>query len=360
MGPARFVKTLEGCPMRDDWKKCEGQVVNNKYPLQRLLGSTQHSAAFSTQYGNLQPKNAVIKFISAGAKADSQIALWRRAAELNHINLLRLQHAGRCQLAGMDLIYVVMEYAAENLGQVLPERALTADETREMLKSLLNALNYLHGKGLVHSHIKSSNVLAIGDQIKIASDTVVPLGERLSVQRPADVYDAPETATRPLAASGDIWSLGVTLVETLTQSAPISSPENQADPIVPPALPQPFFDIARQSLHRDPRLRWTTAQIADCLNRSSLWVGKGLWVDASYCWVVVCKNNWFHRRPNIFNVHRIPLGETDAVLPRPALDKRLAIRCDECGKEYNYNPADVLRSEMEVPRLFVPHALFRD
>jgi hypothetical protein len=76
--------------------------------------------------------------------------------------------------------------------------------------------------------------------------------------------------------------------------------------------------------------------------------------------VVICKNNWFHRRPNIFNVHRIPLGETDAVLPRPPIDKRIAIRCDECGKEYTYKPSAVLRYEMEVPAFFVPHPLFRD
>jgi hypothetical protein len=23
---------------------------------------------------------------------------------------------------------------------------------------------------------------------------------------------------------------------------------------------------------------------------------KGKWVDSNYCWVVICKNHWFHRR----------------------------------------------------------------
>jgi serine/threonine protein kinase len=346
--------------MIDDWKKCEGQVVNNKYPLKRFLGSTKHSAVFFTQYGKLQPKNAAIKFLSAGAKADSQVSLWTRAAQLSHLSLLRLLNAGRCQLAGMDLVYVVMDYASENLGQVLPGRTLTTEETRQMLARLLDVLVYLHSKGFAHSHVKPSNVLAIGDQIKIASDTLLPLGELRSALRPADAYDAPEADTAPLAAPGDVWSLGMTLVETLTQQAPVSSQENQANPIVPASLPQPFFDIARESLHRDPLRRWTTAQIADCLNRASRPTGKELWVDSNYCWVVVCKNNWFHRRPNIFNVHRVPLGETDAVLPRPPIDKGLAIRCDECGKEYTYKPSEVLRYEMEVPAFFVPHPLFRD
>ena len=85
-----------------------------------------------------------------------------------------------------------------------------------------------------------------------------------------------------------------------------------------------------------------------------------MWTDSDYCWEVVCKNHWFHRHPNIFNVHRIPLAETDAVLPRPKIDRPFLVRCDECGKEYPYEPSEVLRYEMEAPASFVAHPLFRD
>jgi hypothetical protein len=88
--------------------------------------------------------------------------------------------------------------------------------------------------------------------------------------------------------------------------------------------------------------------------------GKELWVNGNYYWVVVCKNHWFHRHPNIFNVHRIPLGETDSVLPRPSIDSRFSARCDECGKQYVYKRSEVLRYEMEVAASFVPHPLFKD
>ena len=87
---------------------------------------------------------------------------------------------------------------------------------------------------------------------------------------------------------------------------------------------------------------------------------KGLWVDCSYCWVVVCKNHWFHRRRNPFNVHRIPLAETDAVSTRPTIDRPFRARCDECRKEYVFKPSQVLRWEMEPPPSFVPHPLFRE
>jgi hypothetical protein len=84
-----------------------------------------------------------------------------------------------------------------------------------------------------------------------------------------------------------------------------------------------------------------------------------MWEDSNYCWVVLCKNHWFHMRQNIFSSHRIPLGETDGVLSLPALDTRFTVRCDECGKDYIYRPSDVRRYNQELPESFIAHPLFR-
>lgn len=84
-----------------------------------------------------------------------------------------------------------------------------------------------------------------------------------------------------------------------------------------------------------------------------------MWENSDYCWVVLCKNSWFHLRRNLFSSHRIPLAETDAVTPLPALSGSFSVRCDECGKEYFYKPSDVRRYEQQLPESFVPHPLFR-
>jgi hypothetical protein len=84
------------------------------------------------------------------------------------------------------------------------------------------------------------------------------------------------------------------------------------------------------------------------------------WEDSSYCWVVSCKNQWVHRRQNLFHPPHIPLGETDAVRPRPAIDRRFTVQCDDCRKEYVYKPSEVLRHERELPASFIPHPLFRE
>ena len=84
-----------------------------------------------------------------------------------------------------------------------------------------------------------------------------------------------------------------------------------------------------------------------------------MWEDNSYCWVVLCKNNWFHNRQNLFSKHRIPLAETDVYSPPPSLKGSFTVKCDECHKEYLYKPSEVLRHDQELPASFTPHPLFQ-
>ncbi len=78
-----------------------------------------------------------------------------------------------------------------------------------------------------------------------------------------------------------------------------------------------------------------------------------------YFWVVLCKNHRFHHKGNTSYSHQIALGETDAYSPLPMLMERVTVRCDNCGEEYSYNPAEILRNVIQIPNSFVPHPLFR-
>jgi TonB family protein len=254
--------------MSDTWREWEGQVVDGTFPLRRHLGGSDHSVVFLTERSAGQPQKAAIKFVQAdAASAELQLSRWQQAAQLSHANLIKLFETGRCQLAGMDLLYVVMEYAEENLAQFLPQRALSPAETRDMLEPFLDTLRYLHGQGLVHGHIKPSNILALDDQLKLSSDTLCRVGESRATAEKPDAYTAPEAATGAIAASRDVWALGATLVEALTQRVPEDTqPTGQADPTVPDTLPEPFLDIARHCLRRDPQRRWTVVEISTRLN----------------------------------------------------------------------------------------------
>ncbi|HXX15017.1 MAG TPA: TonB family protein [Candidatus Eremiobacteraceae bacterium] len=253
--------------MSDMWKNWEGQVADHKYQLLRFLGSTDHSAAFLAEFHDPEPRQAAIKFVSADISGkEQQLEAWKDAAQLSHPNLLRIYGSGSCKIDDMDLLYVATEYAEENLAQVLPHRALTTEETSEMLNAVVNVLLFLHGKGLVHGHIKPSNVLASTDHLKLSSDTIVSAGEVREMRRERSAYDAPELPTVPCTAAADIWSLGVTLVEACTQQPAVLPYNERAEPIVPSTMPEKFLEIARETLRRDPNARWSTAKIAEHLN----------------------------------------------------------------------------------------------
>ena len=77
-----------------------------------------------------------------------------------------------------------------------------------------------------------------------------------------------------------------------------------------------------------------------------------------YFWIVLCKNHLFHNRQNRSTGHIILLGETDEISHRPPLEAKFSVKCDNCGRTYDYNRGDLLRFETEPPASFVAHPLF--
>jgi len=253
--------------MTEASKQWEGQVVEGTFLLRQFLGGSDHSAVFLTDYNDGEPQKAVIKLFPADpATADLQVSRWESTAQLSHPNLLRLLSGGRCKLEGNDLLYLVMEYAEEDLSQILPQRALTAEEARDMLGPVLDALEYLHGKGFVHGDLKPANILATGDRLKLSSDAVSRVGEAQSTTRRAGAYDPPEAIIGTLTPAADVWSLGTTLVEVLTQHLPEWQPGPNREPVVAANIPAPFQEIARECLRLEPNGRISIGEIGARLN----------------------------------------------------------------------------------------------
>jgi TonB family protein len=216
---------------------------------------------FLTRGGDSE--KAAIKLIATDAANETQIQRWKAIVELNHPNLIRIFEMGGCEFDGIALLYVVEEYAEENLSQILPERALTPEEARGMLAPVLQALQYAHDKGLVHGHIQPSNILAIGDQVKLSSDTLAAPGE--SSRRATSGYDPPEATAGGISAAADIWQLGMTLVEVLTQRLPVWDRSRPSSSQVPATVPEPLRTIAEHCLQVDAGKRWTVKEINDWL-----------------------------------------------------------------------------------------------
>ncbi len=246
-------------------KQSQGPVVD-KFHLRQYLGGSENSTVFLIDHENGQ--KAAIKFVPAeGNEATQQLSYWKRAAQLSHPHLLKIFESGRCQMEGRDQVYVVTEYAEENLSEILPQRPLTEAEVGEMLSPLLDCLGYLHGHGFVHGHLRPGNIMAANDRVKISSDSLRQAGEAGAASKKPSRYDSPEAGTTTLSASADVWSLGITLMEVLTQQVPDWETAAE-EPVVPAPLPEPFREIARNCLNRDPNARWTVPEIKARLNRT--------------------------------------------------------------------------------------------
>jgi outer membrane biosynthesis protein TonB len=239
--------------MTEDWTKWEGLIINGEFPLRRYLGRSGHSVVFLTEHGAHNLPDAAIKLIPADpVLAEAQLSRWTIAGALSHPHLIRIFGSGRCRLGGHPFLFVVMEYAEQTLAQLLPHRALTPDEARELLLPTLEALAYLHGKNLVQGQLKPPNVLVVDDQVKLASDTVRPAGDSAAGLAEPSLYDSPETKDGRISAAGDVWALGVTIVEALTQRPPSWSDARREVVSLPAAFPPLFADIARRCLSRYP------------------------------------------------------------------------------------------------------------
>ena len=249
------------------WQQWEGRVINERFPLQQYLGGSKESAVYLTE---INGSKAAIKFIpSDAADAQARASRWGSAGKLFHPHLLQILDTGRWRAEDEpEMRFAVMEYADENLAEILPQRRLKPGEAIEMLLPTLDVLDYLHGHGMVHGSIKPSNIMAAGDELKLSSDGIRPVGSSEEPAESRSMYAAPERVKGATLPSGDIWSLGTVLVEALTNRLPVLDRTDEKDPRLPEDIPQPFGDIAAHCLNSDPGRRWSTIEIRECLDRA--------------------------------------------------------------------------------------------
>jgi TonB family protein len=249
--------------MVPSWQQWDGRIVNSRFRLLQCLGGSDYSAVYLTE---IEDARAAIKLIPVDAPhAQAQVASWKLAGQLSHPNLVRILDTGLWHADDQqDMEFAVIEYCEESLAGVLRQRPLTPAEAREMLVPALDAMKYLHAQGILHGQIKPTNILAVGDQLKLSTDGVRCNGEA-EHSCVAGPYDPPEKTTGRISVSGDIWSLGMTLVESLTNRLPAS--DKDGNPELLEELPPPFDAIAKGCLTPDRERRLSATAIRSLLNR---------------------------------------------------------------------------------------------
>jgi eukaryotic-like serine/threonine-protein kinase len=228
--------------MTSTWQGLQGVVLAGQYLLEQCLGESENATLFRTSYGP-DARPAVLRLIPAAATAAAvQLALWRRVAGYSHPNLLPLFDSGHAEYNGEPVLYAVFECPDETLQTALDQGPLAESDALEILRAVLAALNYIHSQELVHTAIDARHVVAVGNQIKLWSDTIHP-------------------PTRSETAAEDVASLGDLLFHVLTGQALGSSQSPHLS-----RIPDPFRRIIENTSAKPPQRRWTVSRIAEFLD----------------------------------------------------------------------------------------------
>jgi hypothetical protein len=153
------------------WNEIEGQTLDG-LTLRKLLRSEGRTAWFSTEGPGGGP--AVISVFEALNDEDAVQARLQAAARFQHPGLLVIRGTGAGRLEDESLVYAVMEPFDQTLADVLRDRTLAPDETREVAETLLSTLEAVEAAGFYHGHVDASGVLGVGDKIKLRSDCLAP------------------------------------------------------------------------------------------------------------------------------------------------------------------------------------------
>jgi serine/threonine-protein kinase len=255
-----------------------------QYTLEAPLGKGGMASVYRAYQASVK-RYVAIKVMSPELSADPRfVERFRREVEiigqLEHPHIVPVIDFGTA-----DGVYFIVMRLIEggSLDDIVRTRKLSLPEIARYLDQMSAALDYAHGKGVIHRDLKLSNVLIDKTNNTYLTDFGIahiesgnPLtATGLVMGTPA--YMSPEQAMgRPLDSRSDVYALGVMLYEMVTGQLPFRADtpaalifqhvyETPRSPkLLRPDLPDSVAAVIEHALAKDPDTRPATAgQLSD-------------------------------------------------------------------------------------------------
>ena len=216
---------------------------------------------------------------SATNDSDCSFAVDERSEELacharlgSHANIVNLIHSFETEAH----IYIVLEFCSRgDLYEAIRTGTgpLETEHVRQFMLQLIDAVAYIHAKGMYHRDIKPENIfLTESGEMKLGDfglatteawtyETTVGSDRYMSPEQ----YDSAGAGYSPEKA--DIWAIGICLLNILFSRNPFTTP-TESDPLfldfsrdkqslfdVFPTMSQDTYEVIAQCMSLDPRKR---------------------------------------------------------------------------------------------------------
>lgn len=213
-----------------------GRIVAGRYRLGPRLGSGVDIAAFEAFDEQLQ-RMVVLKVVHPDLGDAPQVrrefrATMAVAAGVTHPNIAAVHDFGTDQWGAREVLYVVTErFAGGSLRDILDRgRLLAPSQALVVGLEACKALDAVHRAGLVHSNVRPAT-LVFGDDRRLRlvdvgiAQLLASVGGGASAADSDRVrYASPEQALgMPIEAKSDVYSLCLTLIESLSGGVPFES-----------------------------------------------------------------------------------------------------------------------------------------
>lgn len=259
-----------------------GQTFGS-YILEEPLGSGGMGEVYAARHVRLTKRRAAVKVLPSSLATEPEFlrrfeAEANAAASLDHPNVLGLWEYGEHE--GMPFLVMPL-IPGGSLKELLERRGpLTAPEAGRILTQIAAALDYAHGRGLLHRDVKPANILLTEEGRPVLADfgiAKVMEATQTQITRAGTgigtpEYMAPEQLEGNAERRSDLYALGVVLYQMLTGKVPYSGSTpyaiayQQLEAPLPslraanPRVPVAVERVLERALAKDPAQRYATGR----------------------------------------------------------------------------------------------------